>query len=158
MVVFAFILAHVSYTIVVQSLRSFLIPFLLDDEESMQCFFAGLVIRSLSIRYATFFLRTYMCLMQLASYGCKITIVPSTWPALEVLKMKPDGVLFSNGPRDPSAFPCVVGTIKEILGKFGHHGGNHPVRNLRIGDLEISAQDTIVTTFRKFIEMMMKDR
>ncbi|KAK4416774.1 Carbamoyl-phosphate synthase small chain, chloroplastic [Sesamum alatum] len=43
-------------------------------------------------------------LRRLASYGCKITVVPSTWPASETLKMKPDGVLFSNGPGDHQQF------------------------------------------------------
>ncbi|KAK3211532.1 hypothetical protein Dsin_016238 [Dipteronia sinensis] len=104
-------------------------------------------------------------LRHLASYGCKITVVPSTLPASETLKMKPDGVLFSNGPGDPSTVPYAVETVKEILGKvpvfgicmghqllgqalgsktfkmkFGHHGGNHPVRNIRNGRVEISAQ------------------
>ncbi|PHT52113.1 Carbamoyl-phosphate synthase small chain, chloroplastic [Capsicum baccatum] len=105
-------------------------------------------------------------LRRLASYGCKITVVPSTWPASETLKMKPDGVLFSNGPGDPSAVPYAVEAVKELIGKvpvfgicmghqllgqalggktfkmkFGHHGGNHPVRNLRKGCVEISAQN-----------------
>ncbi|QCD84798.1 carbamoyl-phosphate synthase small subunit [Vigna unguiculata] len=105
-------------------------------------------------------------LERLASYGCKITVVPSTWPATETLKMNPDGVLFSNGPGDPSAVPYAVETVKKILGKvsvfgicmghqllgqalggktfkmkFGHHGGNHPVLNLRTGHVEISAQN-----------------
>ncbi|KAF5946747.1 hypothetical protein HYC85_016975, partial [Camellia sinensis] len=105
-------------------------------------------------------------LRRLASYGCKITVVPSKWPASETLKMKPDGVIFSNGPGDPSAVPYAVETVKEIIGKvpvfgicmghqllgqalggktfkmkFGHHGGNHPVRNLRSGRVEISAQN-----------------
>ncbi|KAG5534099.1 hypothetical protein RHGRI_022289 [Rhododendron griersonianum] len=105
-------------------------------------------------------------LRRLASYGCKITVVPSTWPASEILKMKPDGVIFSNGPGDPSAVPYAVETVKEIIGKvpvfgicmghqllgqalggttfkmkFGHHGGNHPVRNLQSGRVEISAQN-----------------
>ncbi|XP_061363484.1 carbamoyl-phosphate synthase small chain, chloroplastic-like [Gastrolobium bilobum] len=105
-------------------------------------------------------------LRRLASYGCKITVVPSTWPASETLKIKPDGVVFSNGPGDPSAVPYAVETVKNILGKvpvfgicmghqllgqalggttfkmkFGHHGGNHPVRNLRTGHVEISAQN-----------------
>ncbi|KAL5990185.1 hypothetical protein ACLOJK_011082 [Asimina triloba] len=105
-------------------------------------------------------------LRRLASYGCKVTVVPSTWPATETLKMKPDGVLFSNGPGDPSAVPYAVETVKEIIGKvpvfgicmghqllgqalggktfkmkFGHHGGNHPVRNLRNNIIEISAQN-----------------
>lgn len=105
-------------------------------------------------------------LRRLASYGCKITVVPSTWPASETLKMKPDGILFSNGPGDPSAVPYAVETVKELLGKvpvfgicmghqllgqalggktfkmkFGHHGGNHPVRDLRNGRVEISSQN-----------------
>lgn len=105
-------------------------------------------------------------LRRLASYGCKITVVPSSWPASETLKMKPDGVLFSNGPGDPSAVPYAVDTVREIIGKipvfgicmghqllgqalggktfkmkFGHHGGNHPVRNIRNGSVEISAQN-----------------
>ncbi|ERN15913.1 hypothetical protein AMTR_s00039p00223010 [Amborella trichopoda] len=105
-------------------------------------------------------------LRRLASYGCKITVVPSKWPASETLKMNPDGVLFSNGPGDPSAVPYAVETVKEILGKvpvfgicmghqllgqalggktfkmkFGHHGGNHPVRDLRNGRVDISSQN-----------------
>jgi carbamoyl-phosphate synthase small subunit len=105
-------------------------------------------------------------LRRLASYGCKITVVPSRWPATETLKMNPDGVLFSNGPGDPSAVPYAIETVKEILGKvvvfgicmghqllgqalggktfkmkFGHHGGNHPVRDLRSGRVDISSQN-----------------
>ncbi|XP_011047590.1 PREDICTED: carbamoyl-phosphate synthase small chain, chloroplastic-like [Populus euphratica] len=105
-------------------------------------------------------------LRRLSSYGCKITVVPSSWPASETLKMKPDGVLFSNGPGDPSAVPYAVKTVKELLGKvpvfgicmghqllgqalggktfkmkFGHHGGNHPVHNLVANRVEISAQN-----------------
>ncbi|XP_059639601.1 carbamoyl-phosphate synthase small chain, chloroplastic-like [Cornus florida] len=104
-------------------------------------------------------------LRRLASYGCKITVVPSTWPSSETLKMKPDGVIFSNGPGDPSAVPYAVETVRDIIGKvpvfgicmghqllgqalggktfkmkFGHHEGNHPVRNLRKNLVEISAQ------------------
>ncbi|PAN07830.1 hypothetical protein PAHAL_1G366200 [Panicum hallii] len=105
-------------------------------------------------------------LRRLTSYGCKITVVPANWPASEVLKMKPDGVLFSNGPGDPAAVPYAVKTVKEIIGKvpvfgicmghqligqalggktfkmkFGHHGGNHPVCDLRSGRVDISAQN-----------------
>ncbi|KAI3932713.1 hypothetical protein MKW98_012684 [Papaver atlanticum] len=105
-------------------------------------------------------------LRRLASAGCKITVVPSTWSASEALKMKPDGVLFSNGPGDPSAVPYAVETVKQIIGKvpvfgicmghqllgqalggktfkmkFGHHGGNHPVRDIRKNRVEISAQN-----------------
>lgn len=105
-------------------------------------------------------------LRRLASYGCKITVVPCKWPSSEVLKLKPDGVLFSNGPGDPSAVPYAVENVKNVLGKvpvfgicmghqllgqalggktfkmkFGHHGGNHPVRDLRSGSVVISAQN-----------------
>ncbi|KAH9669245.1 Carbamoyl-phosphate synthase small chain [Citrus sinensis] len=105
-------------------------------------------------------------LRRLASYGCQIIVVPSTWPASETLKLKPDGVLFSNGPGDPSAVPYAVAIVKELLGKvpvfgicmghqllgqalggktfkmkFGHHGGNHPVHNIQNGRVEISAQN-----------------
>ncbi|KAG0455215.1 hypothetical protein HPP92_024507 [Vanilla planifolia] len=96
-------------------------------------------------------------LRRLASYGCKITVVPSKWPAAETLEMKPDGVLFSNGPGDPSAVPYAVEIVEDLIGKvpligqalggktfkmkFGHHGGNHPVGNLRRGCVEISAQN-----------------
>lgn len=105
-------------------------------------------------------------LRRLTSYGCKITVVPSTWPAAETLKLKPDGVLFSNGPGDPAAVPYAVETVKNIIGKvpvfgicmghqligqalggktfkmkFGHHGGNHPVCDLRSGRVDISAQN-----------------
>lgn len=105
-------------------------------------------------------------LRRLASYGCRITVVPSKWPALDTLKMNPDGVLFSNGPGDPAAVPYAVETVKEIIGKvpvfgicmghqllgqalggrtfkmkFGHHGGNHPVCDLRSGRVDISSQN-----------------
>lgn len=115
-------------------------------------------------------------LRRLASYGCKITVVPCTWPASETLKMKPNGVIFSNGPGDPSAVPYAIETVKNIIGKvpvfgicmghqllgqalggktfkmkFGHHGGNHPVRNLRSGHVEISAQVCELKSFCNFL-------
>ncbi|XP_078428666.1 carbamoyl phosphate synthetase A [Wolffia australiana] len=105
-------------------------------------------------------------LRRLASCGCKITVVPSTWPASETLKLNPDGVFLSNGPGDPAAVPYAVKTVKDIIGKvpvfgicmghqllgqalggktfkmkFGHHGGNHPVCNVKTGRVEISAQN-----------------
>mmetsp|Transcript_28395 Transcript_28395/g.62406 ORF Transcript_28395/g.62406 Transcript_28395/m.62406 type:complete len:456 (+) Transcript_28395:140-1507(+) len=105
-------------------------------------------------------------LRRLASYGCRITVVPATYPASEVLKMNPDGVFFSNGPGDPSAAPYAVDNAKQILGKkpvfgicmghqilgqafggktfklkFGHHGGNHPIRYNPTGRIEVSAQN-----------------
>lgn len=105
-------------------------------------------------------------LRRLTSYGCKITVVPSTYPASKVLDLNPDGILFSNGPGDPSAVPYAVKSVQDLVGKvpvfgicmghqllgqalggttfkmkFGHHGGNHPVRHLPTGRVEISAQN-----------------
>lgn len=105
-------------------------------------------------------------LRRLASYGCRITVVPATYPASKVLEMNPDGVFFSNGPGDPSAAPYAVDNAKAILGKkpvfgicmghqilgqafggktfklkFGHHGSNHPIRHMPTGRVEISSQN-----------------
>mmetsp|Transcript_6398 Transcript_6398/g.23151 ORF Transcript_6398/g.23151 Transcript_6398/m.23151 type:complete len:417 (-) Transcript_6398:96-1346(-) len=104
-------------------------------------------------------------LRRLASFGCKLTIVPASYPADKVMAMNPDGILFSNGPGDPSAVPYAVENAKALLGKlpvfgicmghqvlgqafggktfklkFGHHGGNHPVRGPS-GAVEISSQN-----------------
>ena len=93
-------------------------------------------------------------LRRLAAFGCRVVVVPATYPADKVLAMDPDGVFFSNGPGDPSAAPYAVDNAKAILGKkpvfgicmghqvlgqafggktfklkFGHHGGNHPIRH-----------------------------
>ncbi|KAI7841584.1 hypothetical protein COHA_004754 [Chlorella ohadii] len=105
-------------------------------------------------------------LRRLASFGCDVTVVPADFPAEKVLDMNPDGVFFSNGPGDPSAVPYAVDNAKKILGKkpafgicmghqvlgqalggktfklkFGHHGGNHPLRHTPTGRIEISAQN-----------------
>lgn len=103
---------------------------------------------------------------RLASFGCDLTIVPANYSAEDVMKLNPDGILFSNGPGDPSAAPYAVENCKKLLGKvpvfgicmghqvlgqafggktfkmkFGHHGGNHPVRNEFTQAVEISAQN-----------------
>jgi carbamoyl-phosphate synthase small subunit len=95
-----------------------------------------------------------------------ITVVPASLPAAEALGMEPDGVLLSNGPGDPAALDTQVGIVSELLGKvpifgiclghqllgaalgartfklpFGHHGGNHPVRRLDTGKVEITSQN-----------------
>jgi len=105
-------------------------------------------------------------LRRLASHGCRVTVVPASFPAAEVLAMNPDGVFLSNGPGDPSAVPHVVASCKELLGrkpmfgicmghqimgqafgadvfklKFGHHGANHPIGHLPTGRVEISSQN-----------------
>jgi carbamoyl-phosphate synthase small subunit len=95
-----------------------------------------------------------------------ITVVPALFPAHETMQLEPDGVFLSNGPGDPAALGPVAGTISELLGKvpvfgiclgqqllgaalgartfklpFGHHGGNHPVRRLGTGRVEITSQN-----------------
>jgi carbamoyl-phosphate synthase small subunit len=103
----------------------------------------------------------------LAEYGCGITVVPAKTPAKEVLALKPDGIFLSNGPGDPEPCSYAVEAIREILTtnkplfgiclghqllglacgaktvkmKFGHHGANHPVMNLKTGKVMISSQN-----------------
>jgi carbamoyl-phosphate synthase small subunit len=105
-------------------------------------------------------------LRNLVSKGCAVTVVPATTPAEEVLAMQPDGVFLSNGPGDPEGVEGVVETIRELLGKipifgiclghqilglayggsayklkFGHRGGNQPVKDLTTGHVEITSQN-----------------
>lgn len=105
-------------------------------------------------------------LRMLAENNCKVFVVPASYSFEEILKNKPDGVLISNGPGDPAAVPYLVKTAKGLLGKvplfgiclgnqilglaqgaktyklkFGHHGGNHPVKDLRSGRISITAQN-----------------
>jgi carbamoyl-phosphate synthase small subunit len=105
-------------------------------------------------------------LRRLASFGCKITVVPADYPAEKVLEMNPDGIFLSNGPGDPSAVPYAVENTRRVLGhkpvfgicmghqllgqafggttfklKFGHHGANHPIRHTPTGRIEISSQN-----------------
>jgi carbamoyl-phosphate synthase small subunit len=106
-------------------------------------------------------------LREFAKFGCKVTVVPAETPADEVLKMKPDGIFLSNGPGDPSSMKAVVEQIKmltesqvpmfgiclghQILGqvfggetyklKFGHRGGNQPIKDLTTGKIEIAAHN-----------------
>jgi len=103
----------------------------------------------------------------LANRGCRITVVPATTPASEVLAMHPDGVFLSNGPGDPEPCSYAIEAIKTILEKkipvfgiclghqllalasgartmkmkFGHHGGNHPVQEQATGRVMISSQN-----------------
>ena len=102
----------------------------------------------------------------LVDLHCDVQIVPARTPADDVLAMKPDGVFLSNGPGDPEPIQYGVENIRKLLGrvpifgiclghqlcglalggrtyklKFGHHGSNHPVKNMRTGHVEITAQN-----------------
>ncbi|MGD0346370.1 MAG: glutamine-hydrolyzing carbamoyl-phosphate synthase small subunit [Terracidiphilus sp.] len=105
-------------------------------------------------------------LRMLTRDGCRVTVVPAETTADEVLGLKPDGVFLSNGPGDPEPVDYAVRAIRQMLGrvpvfgiclghqlcglalggrtyklKFGHHGGNHPVRNNATGKVEITAHN-----------------
>ena len=105
-------------------------------------------------------------LRELAKNNCKVTVVPANTRSQEILSLKPDGLLLSNGPGDPAAVPYVVVTTRELMGKlpifgiclghqmlgqafggktlklkFGHHGGNHPVKDLKTGKVAITVQN-----------------
>ena len=98
--------------------------------------------------------------------GCRVTIVPWNTPARDIEACRPDGVLLSNGPGDPTDVPEVIETVRALRGryplfgiclghqilslaygartyklKFGHRGGNHPVRSLQTGRIEITSQN-----------------
>ena len=102
----------------------------------------------------------------LAARGCRLTVVPAATPAAEVMALNPDGVFLSNGPGDPAAVTYAVENVRALLGrvpifgiclghqilalalgattyklKFGHRGGNQPVRAPEGGRVEISAHN-----------------
>ena len=108
----------------------------------------------------------YNILRILSRLGCRVTAVPGTTTAKEILKLKPDGILISPGPGNPDLLDYVTDTVKELAGKkpmmgiclgnqliarafggsnfklkFGHRGGNHPVKDLRDGRVHITAQN-----------------
>ncbi len=106
-------------------------------------------------------------LRMLARRGCKLTVVPAQTPAKDVLALKPDGVFLSNGPGDPEPCDYAIAATKEIIEqgvptfgiclghqimalasgaktfkmKFGHHGANHPVKDLDNGRVSITSQN-----------------
>jgi carbamoyl-phosphate synthase small subunit len=105
-------------------------------------------------------------LRMLTREACRVTVVPAESTAEDVLELKPDGVFLSNGPGDPEPVEYAVRSIRNLLGrvpvfgiclghqltglalggktyklKFGHHGGNHPVKNMSNGKVEITAHN-----------------
>ena len=105
-------------------------------------------------------------LRMLTRENCRVTVVPAQTPAADVLAMNPDGVFFSNGPGDPEPLGYAQQNVRDLAGKtplfgiclghqifglalggktyklkFGHHGANHPIKNLGTGRVEITSQN-----------------
>jgi carbamoyl-phosphate synthase small subunit len=105
-------------------------------------------------------------LRNLAALGARVTVVPAHTSAEDVVALKPDGVWLSNGPGDPEPLTDVIANLRKLIGRypifgiclghqlmglalggrtyklpFGHHGGNHPVKDITTGRVEITAQN-----------------
>jgi carbamoyl-phosphate synthase small subunit len=105
-------------------------------------------------------------LRRLVDVGCDVTVVPASTPAADVLALRPHGLFLSNGPGDPEAVPYAIAAVRDLLQhlptfgiclghqilglafglqtyklKFGHHGANHPVLDLRTKKVEITSQN-----------------
>ncbi|MBK7485838.1 MAG: glutamine-hydrolyzing carbamoyl-phosphate synthase small subunit [Nitrospira sp.] len=105
-------------------------------------------------------------LRRLVDVGCEVTVVPASTPAKDVLALNPQGLFLSNGPGDPEGVPYAMDALRELIGrlpifgiclghqllglalgfstyklKFGHHGANHPVIDLRTRKVEITSQN-----------------
>ncbi|GIX46596.1 MAG: hypothetical protein KatS3mg131_0807 [Candidatus Tectimicrobiota bacterium] len=102
----------------------------------------------------------------LSERGCRVLVVPATTPAEEVLALQPDGIFLSNGPGDPAAVAYAITQVRRLIGrkplmgiclghqilalalgaqtfklKFGHHGGNQPIRDVRYERVLITAEN-----------------
>jgi carbamoyl-phosphate synthase small subunit len=105
-------------------------------------------------------------LRRLVDVGCDVTVVPASTTAAQVEAFKPDGIFLSNGPGDPEGVPYAIEALRQLIGrhpifgiclghqilglalglktyklKFGHHGANHPVMDLRTRRVEITSQN-----------------
>lgn len=113
----------------------------------------------------------------LNKFGCNVTVVPYDTPAEEIEFMKPNGIFLSNGPGDPEDAKETIEAVKKLRGKypifgiclghqiislaygaktfklkFGHRGGNHPVKNLETGKIEITSQNHSYAVDEKTVE------
>lgn len=109
--------------------------------------------------------------------GCKVTVVPWNTPSSKIEELSPDGIFISNGPGDPTDVPDTIKCVKNLIGKhpvfgiclghqiislaygaktyklkFGHRGGNHPVKNLETGKIEITSQNHSYAVDAKSLE------
>jgi carbamoyl-phosphate synthase small subunit len=105
-------------------------------------------------------------LRQLVAAGCQVTVVPAFTAADEVLALRPDGLFLANGPGDPEGVPYLAEAVRQLVGRlptfgiclghqilalalgartyklpFGHHGANHPVKELATGRVTITSQN-----------------
>jgi carbamoyl-phosphate synthase small subunit len=105
-------------------------------------------------------------LRELVNNDCQVIVVPANTDAKQIMTLEPDGLLLSNGPGDPQGVPYMVETVKKLIGKlpifgiclghqmlglafggrtyklkFGHHGANHPVKDLKTGKIAITVQN-----------------
>ncbi len=108
----------------------------------------------------------YSILRQLHRHACRLRVFPANMPPEEILAWQPDGIFLSNGPGDPEPVAYAIASVRELLNKkpifgiclghqilglalgakttklkFGHHGANHPVKNLATGQVEITSQN-----------------
>ena len=108
-----------------------------------------------------------MLLRRFTSYGCEVRVFPAKSPASDLLAINPDGIFLSNGPGDPAPLDYAISNAKKIIEaevpvfgiclghqvlahalggktfklKFGHRGGNHPVKDVESGKVEITSQN-----------------
>ena len=106
-------------------------------------------------------------LRQLAAESCRVTVVPAVASADEVLALAPDGLFLANGPGDPEGVPYLTASVRRLIDRglptfgiclgqqilalalgartfklpFGHHGANHPVKDLATGRVEVTSQN-----------------
>lgn len=108
----------------------------------------------------------YSILRILRSLGCVVTVVPPTFSAEDILRLNPDGIVLSPGPGDPATISYMEESVRKLIGiklimgiclghqligralgaqtyklKFGHHGANHPVKDIETGKVHITAQN-----------------